>query len=192
MFAYCLNNPVNCYDPSGNAAFWTSTGDWNPLHSGYYGIGGAGGGGSGKSGYKDIIDELSDKTNKTLDTIGSVADDCWDAYVQGHYWQQEVQMQEARAKNELIQKMANGVYDYVTDSEFWSTDVGIVTQSTLVGMGIGAVTGFAKGIEGGVIVTLCTGNPAAAVPIIVSETLFGIGNGAVQGFISGIVTIAIW
>ena len=115
MFAYCLNNPVNCYDPSGNAAFWTSTGDWNPLHSGYYGIGGAGGGGSGKSGYKDIIDEFSDKTNKTLDTIGSVADDCWDAYVQGHYWQQEEQMRQDSAMMELV-KYVRSTYEVTQDT----------------------------------------------------------------------------
>ena len=44
MFAYCNNNPANCYDPSGMATFWTSTGDVNPLLSGYYGFGGGGGG----------------------------------------------------------------------------------------------------------------------------------------------------
>jgi hypothetical protein len=42
MFAYCNNNPANCHDPSGMASFWTSTGDVNPLLSGYYGFGGGG------------------------------------------------------------------------------------------------------------------------------------------------------
>ena len=80
MFAYCLNNPVNCYDPSGNAAFWTSTGDWNPLHSGYYGIGGAGGGGSGKSGYKDILEEIAGRTKKVSGAVASAAEYCADVY----------------------------------------------------------------------------------------------------------------
>ena len=66
MFAYCNNNPVNGYDPSGIATFWTSTGDVNPLLSGYYGFGGGGGG--GVSCYQDLGAPLSNFFN----TVGGI------------------------------------------------------------------------------------------------------------------------
>ena len=61
MFAYCLNNPVNCYDPGGTAAISYCNGDRNPLFIGYIGIGGGGGGGSIGGGYgapKSIPDAI--------------------------------------------------------------------------------------------------------------------------------------
>ena len=45
MFAYCLNSPVNSFDPQGTSTISVTDGDRNPLFIGHYGLGGGGGGG---------------------------------------------------------------------------------------------------------------------------------------------------
>ncbi|MBO5891657.1 MAG: RHS repeat-associated core domain-containing protein [Oscillospiraceae bacterium] len=63
MFAYCKNNPVNYADPSGNAAFWTTTGDVNPFLAltSYLGSGG-GGGGSASAAVSGVTAAVQRKT----------------------------------------------------------------------------------------------------------------------------------
>ncbi len=117
MFAYCINNPATCMDPTGTLCVFAFMGDYRTqsiLTTG--GGGGCGGisgyGGSGGSGYKDIIDELSDITDKALDAVGAVAEDCWDAYMRGYNLQQETQMQETQ----MMINAAMDVYSYLDET----------------------------------------------------------------------------
>lgn len=121
MFAYCLNNPVNCYDSSGTSAVSYCNGDRNPLFIGYYGCGGGGGGGSysgysggGNSHHEDIFEELDAITDETLDAVGSFAEACWDAYMHEYNRQQNAQTQNAILLNEGIKSLTT-TYDSIKD-----------------------------------------------------------------------------
>ena len=194
MFAYCLNNPVILEDTTGSAARSCITAadgiDETPWrdHS-------PGGGGIPRRNYSsgsNYYGEVADKfyavkffraVGKGLDTG---AEWLWDAYMRGFNIQQETQFQYTLAQHELYKD----VYDYITDDGFWSTDAGIVVQSTIVGAGFGAATGFASSISPAL--ALLPISPQAALVTVVSATVTGFIKGAASGFACGIATIAIW
>lgn len=193
MFAYCNNDPVNLRDSGGTYPVSYCNGDRNPLFIGYYGFGGGGGGGGGYSGggnskYKDIFEELGAMKEEAEDAIVTVAEECWDAYMFSCNQQQESQLQQSLAQQQLFEN----AYDYVTDDEFWSTDIGIVTQSTIVGALVGAGRGLVRGVRSGFVVFLCTASAPAALAVAGASVAEGIVSGAVDGFIGGLVIITIW
>ena len=78
----------------------------------------------------------------------------------------------------------------VTEDDFWSTDMGVVIQSTIVGAGMGAAKGFGTSIPAALSVLPVS--PQTALAIIASGTLTGLAKGAIDGFVGGIVIIIIW
>ena len=168
------------FDPDGASGLLTP-GPWG---------GGSGGVGYAASATSAFLSENLKDVKKFLNDVGmticSGAEKLYDAYMRGYSIQQQCQYQELLAKQQLYED----VHEYISDEEFWSTDVGIVIQSIVVGAGVGATRGFVSSIPSAAPLLLVS--PQAALATIGGATLHGLLNGAIDGFFCGIAVIAIW
>ena len=183
MFAYCLNNPANYYDPCGTCVhnwklyncekcdeFWNSVGEkcveaYNTINSFYL-----------QQTQLQIEIAMSQ-----AEILSSAAQATYDAYMRSYSLQLQNNMFEAELINSAISTLNKNLKNKMNSIDWDNT-----LHTTNVGMLSGAAAGFATGILGGLAGAPFTAGMSVLMSGVAYALIGGI-TGAVGGFVTGIL-----